>query len=70
MPFPQTRAQMVEMGYKPGNRTACRGCGLLIEWWRTPHNARMPMNLMDGETAAAVSHWATCTHANNFRQPK
>lgn len=66
MPFPATIEEMKAAGYKFDNDSHCRGCGEKIEWWITPRNKKMPMDVdADGN---CESHWATCSAAKDFRK--
>jgi len=66
MPFPETTQELVQQGYKFDNQANCRGCGAAIEWWITPRNKKMPMDVdADGN---AESHWANCPAAKEFRK--
>jgi hypothetical protein len=69
MPFPQTRAELKLAGYDYiGNKTC--PCGAAMELWDTPNGKTMPMNPMETDESEAVSHWATCSKAAQFRRPK
>ena len=69
MPFPETRAAMIEAGYSYITMKTCP-CGEVFELWKTPNKAMMPMNRMWDENSKAVSHWATCVKAIQFRRRK
>jgi len=65
MPFPTTTKELVEAGYRFDNDANCRGCGERIEWWITPRDKKMPMEVdADGN---CESHWANCPAAKDFR---
>ena len=66
MPFPKTLDELTAAGYRFEGHAHCAGCGALIEWWITPNNKRMPMDVTDGRKAEA--HWATCPKAAQFRK--
>ena len=68
MSFPANYQEMKVQGYSFLSLEACRGCGLTIEFWRTPADKRIPMNVMDQPTSPAVSHFATCSKASQFRR--
>jgi hypothetical protein len=67
MPFPATRAAMIEAGYSFATMKTCP-CGESMELWNTPKGATMPMNPMNDDDSPAVSHWATCVKAEQFRR--
>lgn len=68
MPFPETFDALKAAGYRFDNHGRCKGCGEDIEWWITPRNKKMPMNLMPEGSSKAVSHHATCEDAPLFRK--
>jgi hypothetical protein len=68
MSFPRNKAEMLSQGYTPAGSDRCRSCAVVIEFWMTPHQRRIPMNVMDGDSAEAVSHWATCPDPERFRR--
>lgn len=41
-----------------------------MELWNTPKGNTMPMNPMNDVDSPAVSHWATCVKAEQFRRKK
>lgn len=67
MPFPETRIAMEEAGYSYATLKICP-CGASMELWNTPKGATMPMNPMPDPDSPAVSHWATCEKAEQFRR--
>ena len=69
MPFPATKAAMIEAGYKYLANKTCP-CGAGMELWLTPNDKAMPMNLMPAPDSPAISHWATCPKAQQFRRNK
>jgi hypothetical protein len=69
MPFPATKADMLEDGYTFAAMKTCP-CGEPMELWNTPRGATMPMNPMAEMDSPAVSHWATCVKAEQFRRKK
>ena len=69
MPFPATKAEMLEDGYTFATMKTCP-CGERFELWNTPRGATMPMNPMAELDSPAVSHWATCVKAEQFRRKK
>jgi hypothetical protein len=68
MPFPVTLRAMQEAGYKRQSYSRCKGCKQPMEWWTTPTGARIPMEPMPLDDSPAVSHWATCPKAADFRR--
>ena len=68
MAFPATLAAMEAAGYKRSNYSRCPGCRAAIEWWITPKKARTPMNPMPDPDSPAISHFATCNKADQFRK--
>ena len=69
MPFPATKAEMIEEGYEWITDKVCP-CGETMELWKTPRQQVMPMNPMAELQSPAVSHWATCSKAEQFRRRK
>jgi hypothetical protein len=67
MPFPKTLDELRAAGYKFEGHSRC-ACGVVIEWWITPNQKRMPMDVTDSGKAAA--HWGTCPKAGNFKRPR
>lgn len=65
MPFPTTRFELEEQGYRFNDTGVCRGCQATIEWWITPQNRPMPL-----DPGTFKPHWATCSKADNFRRKK
>lgn len=64
-----TRGGLLRLGYLYLGNDTCSGCGLAIEWWRTvPKLRRAPFDPMADENSVAVSHFATCKVAGNFRR--
>ena len=47
-----------------GKLATCRGCGARVYWIVTKNQKNMPVN------PDRTSHWATCTHAKQFRSKK
>jgi hypothetical protein len=70
MPFPKTRAEMEDSGYKFDRNEVCRGCHQRMEMWATPARKRIPMDPMPESSSPAVSHFATCPNASRFRRGK
>jgi hypothetical protein len=67
MPFPATRREMIETGYKYLANKMCP-CGARMELWSTPKNQTLPMNPMEKDEDKAESHFATCPRAAQFRR--
>ena len=59
---------MSEQGYKPLPSGECRACHQVIEFWTTPSGHRIPMNPMETDDSPAITHFATCEFANQFRK--
>ena len=70
MPFPKDYSELRRAGYTFSSHGVCSGCGASIEWWNTPTMSRIPMNLMTNGTSEAVSHFATCPNAQDFKKSK
>ena len=68
MSFPATRAALEAAGYKCKCLTRCRGCQALMEWWLTPAGKTIPMDVMKMAESPAISHFATCPNADQFRK--
>jgi hypothetical protein len=67
MAFPKNLSEMKPAGYKFESHARCKGCGEQIEWWSTPRGKKIPMNVMETGSHAAVAHWTTCSEAPLFR---
>jgi hypothetical protein len=67
--FPETRAKLIAAHFVLLNNDAkCKGCGMDIEWWKTPTDKKIPMNPMPLDFSAAIAHWVNCTARENFKQ--
>ena len=66
--MPHTRRELIERGYQLTGSGNCRACDQHIEWWRTPNGNSAPYDPMTDADSVARSHFATCTHANQFRR--
>jgi hypothetical protein len=69
MPFPATKAGMIEAGYTFATMKTCP-CGERMELWNTPRGSLAPMNLMPQDDSPTESHFATCVKAVQFRKKK
>jgi hypothetical protein len=67
MPFPATKEAMMRAEYTYTTSKVCP-CGATMELWMTPSGKLIPMNPMPQEESPAVSHWATCEKAAQFRR--
>jgi hypothetical protein len=63
MPFPKTEKELAGQGYEYKNMTACKGCGALMEWWKTPKGKMIPLN-----PGTLEPHWSGCPKAKEFRK--
>jgi hypothetical protein len=68
MGFPATCKAMMEAGYKRSTYSRCVACHTAMEWWLTPRGRPIPMDSMPSEDSPAVSHFATCPNADQFRK--
>ena len=69
MPFPKTRAEMEAAGYVRDGHEVCKGCGAEMQFWITPERQKaIPMNPMAHPTSEAITHFATCPMAAQFRK--
>jgi len=76
--LPTSKEGLQDAGYVFDNESYCRACHAPIEWWITPKNKKMPMDVVpvkDGEGFFAqvkefkrIPHWASCEHAKDFRR--
>lgn len=68
MPFPQTRDELIERGYRFQNHGTCSGedCGAEIEWYLSPNQKAMPFDLMPDGSSPAKVHWVSCPNAGQF----
>lgn len=56
--------------------STCRGCGVYIEWIKTPAGKDMPVDPaeitvidVEGRTLRGyIPHWGTCPKANQFKK--
>lgn len=69
MPFPKTKREFKEAGYKGINWSECRGCGVRILWVETPKGKKMPLN-EPNEYGEYLPHWDSCPKAKDFRKEK
>jgi hypothetical protein len=70
--WPATRNELYAAGYvREMNKPArpCKRCGTRIEFWRTPANQLMPIEVSKENDRELLCHFATCPHADEFRQP-
>ena len=67
MPFPANRDEMIEQGYTYATMKLCP-CGASMELWNIPNGGLMPMNPMPDADSPAISHFATCEKATQFRR--
>lgn len=65
---PKTQRELKAAGYRFTGSGTCDGCKQHIEWWQTPSDRRAPYNTMATEDSPAVSHFATCAKARDFRR--
>lgn len=72
MPFPKTRDELIEGGYRFDNHSHCTGatCKAEIEWWISPNQKKMPFDLMPESSSPAVPHWGTCPDRDDFKRKK
>lgn len=68
MGFPATQKALIDAGYKRSCYSRCSACNSAMEWWQTPTGGRIPMNSMTADDSPAVSHFATCPNASQFRK--
>lgn len=68
MPFPETTGELIAAGYKFDNDAHCRACGVWIEWWITPKQKKMPMDV--DSQGNCEPHWSSCPNASDFRKGK
>jgi hypothetical protein len=65
MPFPKNLDELTGQGYRFSGHSNCRGCGATVEWWITPHNKKMPMDV--DSHGNVLSHFSTCPNEKDFR---
>lgn len=70
MSFPATRAALEFAGYRRQSSTFCMGCNQAMEFWTTPQGKSIPMDVMTEAESPAISHFATCPLAQQFRRRK
>lgn len=63
-----TRIGLLKRGYEFKGSANCKGCGLHIEWWKTPKGFNAPYDPMPDENSKAVSHHATCKNPAAWRR--
>ena len=61
---------MITAGYKPSPSGECRACHTVIEFWTTPAGKQLPMDPMENDHSPAITHFATCPFAAQFRKTK
>jgi hypothetical protein len=66
MAFPKAISELVTNGYKFEGNSNCKGCGRPIQWWLTPRERKMPLEVdLDGNVEP---HFATCPNVQEFRK--
>ena len=65
---PKSRSEMAPLDYRFAGSGQCKHCAAHIEWWKTPAGKNAPYNPMPELNSAAVSHFATCPRAAEFRR--
>ena len=60
MAFPKTLNEMKTMGYRFERHGRCRDCGHGVEWWQTPTQKWVRMNIMAHGESEAIAHGTTC----------
>jgi hypothetical protein len=74
MPLPQRRVDLEAIGYRYDGEGHCRGCGVLMLWFTTPNQKKMPMTIIPGseneEHQLLECHFGKCPNAEQFRKPK
>lgn len=65
---PKTQRDLEAQGYRFVGSSACDGCKQHIQWWLTPNGKRAPYNAMTEPDSPAVSHFATCVKARDYRR--
>ena len=74
MALPQRRVDLEAMGYRYNGEGHCRGCGVLMLWFITPNQKKMPMTIIpgseDAEHQLLECHFGKCPKATEFRKPK
>lgn len=65
---PRTRMSLLKAGYIFKGHSNCRGCGAVIEWWRTPKLKNAPYDPMPFDGSFATSHFSTCKQAAAYRK--
>jgi hypothetical protein len=63
-----TRRSLLQSGYVFIGTGSCDGCGLPIEWFRTPKLRNAPYDPMPNDWSVARSHFASCKNAAAFRR--
>ena len=79
--IPESREDLIALGYVFDNDAHCRGCGAPMEWWITPKGKKMPMSVKEVrdetkgpfapiEKVIRIPHWSDCPNADDFRKGK
>lgn len=77
MPFPKTKKELVDEGYKFVFPRQCRGrtCKVTIYWYDTPAGKRIPLSAVASQPGGSSGlllepHFATCPDVKDFRKDK
>lgn len=70
MPMPTTFQGLHDAGYVHQGRNRCSGCPMMIEWFITPNNKRMPFSLKVGSETEYEAHWGSCVSRDRFKKKK
>jgi hypothetical protein len=71
--WPATRKQLYAAGYARAmhiKARPCRRCGVHLEFWHTPKNSLMPLEINPENKKELLCHFNTCPHAEEFRKPE
>lgn len=47
MALPTKREDLIALGYMFDNESICRRCGASIEWWITPNDKKLPLQIVE-----------------------
>jgi hypothetical protein len=70
--WPATRKELYAAGYTRAMQIparACKRCDVRIEFWHTPENKLMPIEVNPDNENQLLCHFNTCPNAEEFRRP-
>lgn len=67
--FPETLDELQAAGYTFSGTGNCRGCGVQMAWFKTPHGKNMPMTRKGNDLPKRFeAHHAVCPKRADFKK--